>query len=75
MGAAPKNWELSQPPGAGGRGEPLAPSTGRIGAGLTLGAGELIAAPGEWRWPERLGVGGKITLEVTVFGIVQRHPF
>ena len=89
MGAAPKNWGLSQPPGAEtaprprGLGEPPAPTTGESGAGgqppgaggQTPGAGKLIAAPGEWRQPERLGVGGKITLEETVFGIMKRNSF
>ena len=80
MGAAPKNWGLSQPPGA-----ETAPSPNhrRIGgwgaAGQTPGAGGQTPGLGivgnPWRQPERLGTDGKTTFEETVFGIMERKLF
>ena len=61
LGAAPKNWGLSQPPGAEtapsprGLGEPPSPTTGESGAGGTPWG--LGAAPGGWEQPP--GPGGQ----------------
>ena len=46
-----------------------------MGLGAALGGWRPDPAPGEWRQPERLGAGGKIKLEETVFGIIKRNPF
>ena len=78
MGAAPKNWGLSQPPGA-----ETAPNPRGLGAALggwgrprgwgqTPGLG-IVGNP--WRQPERLGTDGKITFVETVFGIMERNSF
>ena len=89
MGAAPKNWGLSQPPGAetapsprglGGWGspQPQLPENRGLGGsprGLRPDPGGWGTDGNSWRQPERLGAGGKITLEETVFGIMKRNPF
>ena len=89
MGAAPKNWGLSQPPGAetapsprglGGWGSPRSQPPENRGLGAAPGGwrpdpGDWGTDGSPWRQPERLGAGGKITIEETVFGIMKRNPF